>query len=52
LPVGLKKYVFDFKTQWQLVSAAAVMVTFPVLAIWLRVQTALMSGKLSGSVKG
>ena len=52
LPVGLKKYVFDFKTQWQLVSAAAVMVTFPVLAIWLRIQTALMSGKISGSVKG
>lgn len=52
LPVGMKKYVFDFKTQWQLVSAAAIMITVPVLLIWLRVQTALMSGKLSGAVKG
>lgn len=52
LPVGLKKYVFDYKTEWHLVSAAAIIITAPVLAIWLKIQTALLSGKLSGAVKG
>jgi arabinogalactan oligomer/maltooligosaccharide transport system permease protein len=52
LPVGLKKYVFDYKTEWHMVSAAAILITVPVLVVWLRIQTALLSGKLSGAVKG
>mgnify|MGYP001250230756 CR=1 FL=1 len=52
LPVGLQKYVFDFKTEWHLVSAAAILITAPVLVVWLKIQTALLSGKLSGAVKG
>lgn len=52
LPVGLKKYVFDYKTEWHLVSAASILITLPILGIWLKVQTALLSGKLSGAVKG
>lgn len=52
LPVGLKKYVFDYKTEWHLVSAAAILITAPVLVVWLKIQTALLSGKLSGAVKG
>ena len=52
LPVGLQKYVFDFKTEWHMVSAAAMIITIPVLIVWLRIQTALLSGKLQGAVKG
>ena len=52
LPVGLKKYVFDYNTEWHLVSAAAIIITIPVLIVWLKIQTALLSGKLAGAVKG
>lgn len=52
LPVGIKKYVYAYKTEWHLVSAAAIIITAPVLLIWMKIQTALLSGKLSGAVKG
>jgi arabinogalactan oligomer/maltooligosaccharide transport system permease protein len=52
LPVGIKDYVHQFGADWHLLTAAAVLVTIPVLIIFLWAQRYLITGLTGGSVKG
>jgi len=52
LPVGLRTYVFEFNTAWHLMAAGAIIVTIPVLAVFLVAQRFLISGLTAGGVKG
>jgi arabinogalactan oligomer/maltooligosaccharide transport system permease protein len=52
LPVGLRTFVFEFKTDWHYMSAGAILVTIPVLAFFLAAQKYLISGLTAGGVKG
>jgi len=52
LPVGLRTFVFEFRTAWHLMSAGAIIVTVPVLFFFLMAQKYLVSGLTAGGVKG
>lgn len=52
LPVGLRTYVFEFNTAWHLMAAGAIIVTIPVLVVFLVAQRFLISGLTAGGVKG
>ncbi|EFH82293.1 sugar ABC transporter permease [Ktedonobacter racemifer] len=52
LPVGIKDYVHNFGADWHLLTAAAVLVTIPVLIVFLWAQRYLITGLTGGSVKG
>lgn len=52
LPVGLRTYVFEFNTAWHLMAAGAIVVTIPVLVVFLVAQRFLISGMTAGGVKG
>ncbi len=52
LPVGLRTFVFEFRTDWHLMSAGAIIVTIPVLIFFLGAQKYLVSGLTAGGVKG
>ncbi len=51
-PVGIQSYVNVFNIQWQYLTAAAVLITIPVLIIFFWAQRYLISGLTGGSVKG
>jgi arabinogalactan oligomer/maltooligosaccharide transport system permease protein len=52
LPVGLQTYVFEFAQNWEKLTAAAVIVTVPAVAVFLVAQRYLVSGLTRGGVKG
>jgi arabinogalactan oligomer / maltooligosaccharide transport system permease protein len=52
LPVGIQRFVFQTGADWQYLTAAAVLVTIPVLVIFIWAQRYLISGLTGGSVKG
>jgi arabinogalactan oligomer / maltooligosaccharide transport system permease protein len=52
LPLGIQRYVHAFGADWQYLTAAAVLVTIPVLVIFLWAQRYLITGLTGGSVKG
>ncbi|WP_018133424.1 sugar ABC transporter permease [Effusibacillus pohliae] len=52
LPVGLRTFVFQFRTDWHYVSAGAVLITLPVLVFFVLAQRWLISGLTAGGTKG
>lgn len=52
LAVGIQRYVHDFGADWHYLTAAAVLVTIPVLVIFIWTQRYLVTGLTGGSVKG
>ncbi len=52
LPLGLKQFQSAFETQWGLYSAGAVVVSIPVMILFLALSRWLVSGLTLGSVKG
>jgi arabinogalactan oligomer/maltooligosaccharide transport system permease protein len=52
LAVGIQRYVNQFGADWQYLTAAAVLITLPVLIIFMWVQRYLITGLTGGSVKG
>ncbi|MDQ7052178.1 MAG: sugar ABC transporter permease [candidate division KSB1 bacterium] len=52
LPIGLKQFQSAFDTQWGLYSAGAVVVSIPVMILFLLLSRWLVSGLTLGSVKG
>jgi arabinogalactan oligomer / maltooligosaccharide transport system permease protein len=52
LPIGLQQFVNQFNTDYHLMSAAAIVITLPVLLFFLIAQRYLISGLSSGGVKG
>jgi len=51
-PVGLKFFVGGFQQQWGYFAAGAIVVSLPVVVLFLYLQKYLVSGLTAGSVKG
>jgi arabinogalactan oligomer/maltooligosaccharide transport system permease protein len=51
-PVGLKFFVTGFSQQWGYFAAGAIVVSIPVVVLFLFLQKYLVSGLTAGSVKG
>jgi len=52
LPVGLSLLTSSYEVQWGHLAAMSVMVTSPVLILFMAIQRGLVGGALSGAVKG
>ena len=52
LPVALQQMVGDHATEWGRFAAGAVLVSFPVMALFFALQRHLIGGLTAGSVKG
>lgn len=51
LAVGIQRYVNQFGADWQYLTASAVLITLPVLILFLWLQRYLVTGLTGGSVK-
>ncbi len=52
MPVGLKQFQGSMSTQWGLYAAGSLLVSLPVIALFLAVSRFLVSGLTLGAVKG
>jgi arabinogalactan oligomer/maltooligosaccharide transport system permease protein len=52
VPLGLKQFQSSMTTEWGLYSAGSVVVSIPVIALFLKLSKWLVSGLTLGSVKG
>ena len=52
LPVQLQRYVGDFSTEWGRFAAGAILVSLPVMALFLTLEKHLTGGLTQGGVKG
>jgi arabinogalactan oligomer/maltooligosaccharide transport system permease protein len=52
LPVALQRYVGDYSTEWGHFAAGAVIVSLPVMALFLALERHLIGGLTQGAVKG
>jgi len=52
LPVALQHYVGDYSTEWGHFAAGAIVVSIPVMALFLALQRHLVEGLTAGGVKG
>jgi arabinogalactan oligomer/maltooligosaccharide transport system permease protein len=52
LPVQLQRYVGDYSTEWGHFAAGAVLVSVPVMALFLALERHLIGGLTTGAVKG
>jgi arabinogalactan oligomer/maltooligosaccharide transport system permease protein len=52
LPVQLQRYVGDYSTEWGHFAAGAVLVSLPVMALFLALERHLVGGLTAGGVKG
>ncbi len=52
LPLGLKSFESNMSTEWGLYGASSIIVTIPVVALFLGLSKYLVSGLTLGSVKG
>jgi arabinogalactan oligomer / maltooligosaccharide transport system permease protein len=52
LPVQLQRYVSDYSTDWGRFAAGAIIVSLPVMALFLSLERHLIGGLTQGGVKG
>lgn len=52
LPIGLRTFMGQYSTQWNVLMAASVMTTLPVVLMFVFLQKYFIRGMTSGSVKG
>jgi len=52
LPIGLQRFTTSYEVQWNHMAAATVLVTIPVVVLFLFIQRYLSQGMLAGSTKG
>ena len=52
LPLGLRSFQASMATQWGLYAAGALIVSIPVLILFISISRYLVSGLTMGSVKG
>jgi arabinogalactan oligomer/maltooligosaccharide transport system permease protein len=51
LPLGLKSFQATMSTQWGLYAAAAILVSLPVVVVFMLLSRYLVSGMTLGAVK-
>jgi arabinogalactan oligomer/maltooligosaccharide transport system permease protein len=51
-PVGLRFFVGGFQQQWGFFAAGAIIVSIPIVALFLFLQKYLVAGLTAGGVKG
>jgi arabinogalactan oligomer / maltooligosaccharide transport system permease protein len=51
-PLGLQRFQLQFQTQWNDLAAAAILISIPVIALFLYSSKWLISGVTAGGVKG
>lgn len=51
LPVGLKSFIGEYGTRWDLLTAGGVVSAIPILVFFIMIQRRLISGLTSGAVK-
>jgi arabinogalactan oligomer/maltooligosaccharide transport system permease protein len=52
LPVALQRYVGDYSTEWGAFAAGAILVSVPVMVLFMVLQKQLVAGLTAGGVKG
>ncbi|UHQ56860.1 MULTISPECIES: sugar ABC transporter permease [Microbulbifer] len=52
VPVGLRFFVSDYASEWGYFAAGAILVSLPVIALFMALQRFLVSGLSAGAVKG
>jgi ABC-type glycerol-3-phosphate transport system permease component len=52
LPVGLARFITMYEIQWNQLAAATVLMTLPVLILFMLIQRYIAQGLISGAVKG
>lgn len=52
LPIGLAEFTSEFNTDWGAVMAASVLMTLPVVALFLALQRLFVGGMTAGAIKG
>lgn len=52
LPIGLSEFSTEFNTDWGAVMAASVLMTLPIIAMFLALQRLFISGLIAGATKG
>jgi ABC-type glycerol-3-phosphate transport system permease component len=52
LPIGLAEFTSEFNTDWGAVMAASVVMTLPVIALFLALQRLFVGGLTAGALKG
>src|SRR5699024_8527282 len=51
LPIGLKSFMGQYSTDWNVLMAASIMTTLPVVIIFILLQKHFIQGMTSGSIK-
>ncbi|WP_183461172.1 ABC transporter permease subunit [Microbulbifer rhizosphaerae] len=52
VPVGLRFFVNDYASEWDFFAAGSILVSLPVIALFIVLQRFLVLGLSSGAVKG
>lgn len=52
LPIGLRTFMGQYSTEWNVLMAASVMTTLPIVLLFIFLQKYFIRGMTSGSVKG
>jgi ABC-type glycerol-3-phosphate transport system permease component len=52
LPIGLAEFTAEFNTDWGAVMAASMIMTLPVVGLFLLLQRLFIGGLTAGAVKG
>lgn len=52
LPIGLRSFIGQYGTEWNLLMAGAVLTTLPVVIMFIILQRYLIAGMTAGAVKG
>lgn len=52
LPIGIQTFVHEYNTEWHLMAAAGLLITVPVLLVFMKLQPLIISGLTGGATKG
>jgi arabinogalactan oligomer/maltooligosaccharide transport system permease protein len=52
LPIGIQTFVHEYNTEWHLMAASGLLITLPVLVVFLKLQPLIISGLTGGATKG
>jgi ABC-type glycerol-3-phosphate transport system permease component len=52
LPIGIAEFTTEFNTDWGAVMAASVLMTLPVVGLFVALQRLFIGGLTAGAIKG